>query len=156
MIKKILNAFEQIDNKLENDLVDISVKQSQIMFGFGNSILFKDLNAINSLKNSISITDIVSFQDLLFVRLENLSEDLVDKNSDNSIDTLYSFIFSLAETLCSCPVLEYSVAGSYLKIYLDLPNITSKNLRELDFLLNSEGVLELGGQRPYVLYVRDW
>ena len=156
MIKRVLEAFDEIANQIESDIADISVKQSQIMFGFGNSIPFKDLNTINNLKNSISITDIVSFQDLLFVRLENLSESLIDEKSNNPMNVLYSFIFSLAETLCSCPVLEYSVSGNYLKIYLDLPNVTSKSLRELDLLLNSEGVLELGGQRPYILYVRDW
>lgn len=156
MIKKVLSAFEDISNKIETDLIDISVKQSQMLFGFGNSINFKDLNTINNLKENISVTSIVSFQDLLFLRFENLSEDLVNEDSDNVLDTIYSFIFLLADTLCSCPVLECSVSESYIKIYLDLPNITPKSLRELDFLLNAEGVLELGGQRPYILYVKDW
>ena len=156
MIKKVLLAFEEIATKTESDLVDIGVKQSQIMFGFGNEIPFKDLNVINNLKNNVSITDVVSFQDLLFVRLENLSEDIIDDEPNNPINVLYSFVLLLAQTLCSCPVLEYSVSMNYIKIYLDLPNVTPKNLRELDFLLNAEGVLELGGQRPYLLYVKDW
>ncbi len=155
MIKKVLMAFEDISDKIEEGLIDIAIKQSQIIFGFGNTLSFKDLETINNLKKNISITDIVSFQDMLFVRLENLSEDLIDDEL-NSLNTLYSFIFLLAKTLCSCPVLECSISRDYIKIYLDLPNITSKNLRDLDLLLNVEGVLELGGQRPYILYVKDW
>lgn len=161
LIKKLFKYFDEINEGLENPILEVSVKQSQMVFCFEetNRITIPDLEILNNLCPLMSISEITTFQDMIFVHFENLSESFLkdaDKKNRFAILDLYGFIFSLAKSFCTCPNLEFAISNNYIKIYIDLPNVTVKQTYEMDELLKSDGILELDTQRPYVLYVKDW
>lgn len=155
MLKKILDIVENIKSPLESDLLEISIKKTDISFCFNNQITYHDISTLNQLSNSISITNITSFEDMLFVNFENLSETLIVSEAEGVL-SLYNIIYKLADVLCTCPALQFVVSDLYIKVFIDLPNVTVQNLAEVDKLFDSQGVLELNNARPYVLYVKDW
>ena len=159
MIKTMFEVFDKINSNLENNIAEISFKQSQMSITFEDQtiISWDDLMELQGIENQYSITSISTFNECLHVVFSNLDETLINlKTTVEPYSFLYSFIFNLRETLCSCPALEYVISSNYIKIYLDLPNIHARDIINVDKELNSEGILELSSQRPYLLYVKDW
>lgn len=158
MIRTMFEFFDKINFILENNIAEISFKQSQISITFEDQTIVSldDLMKLQSIESQYSITSISTFNECLHVIFSNLDETLINKVTAEPYSFLYSFIFELKEILCSCPALEYVISSNYIKIYLDLPNIYARNIINVDKKLDSEGVLELSSQRPYLLYVKDW
>lgn len=155
LIKNILDAVTEIKSHLKGDLLEISIKKSDISFCFNNQVSFDDISFLDQLSLSVGVTNITSFEDMLFVNFENLSEDMGNFGEGGFL-FLYNVIYKLSDVLCSCPALQFVVSDLYIKVFIDLPNITVQNLVEVDKLFGSQGVLELNSARPYVLYVKDW
>mgnify|MGYP006391889965 CR=1 FL=1 len=158
MIKTMFEFFDKINSNLENNIAEISFKQSQmsIIFEDQTIVLWDDLMELQRIEDQYAITSISTFNECLHVVFSNLDETLINKVTVEPYSFLYSFIFNLKETLCSCPALEYVISSNYIKIYLDLPNIYARDIVNVDKEINSEGILELSSQRPYLLYVKDW
>lgn len=159
MFKKMFSLFEELSESLDNNnIAEISVKQSMISISFEDMsfLSVNDLDKIDGFCNTLSVSSITTFQDILHVHFANLNEDWFPDSEKCSLAYFYKVIFELRDILCTCPALEYVISSTYLKIYIDLPNIHVKDVGKLDTLFNSEGVLELNNQRPYVLYVKDW
>ena len=158
MIKTMFELFDKINSDLENNIAEISFKQSQMSITFEDQtiVLWDDLMELQCIEDQYAITSISTFNECLHIVFSNLDETLINKVTVEPYSFLYSFIFNLKETLCSCPALEYVISSNYIKIYLDLPNIHAGDIINVDKELNSEGILELSSQRPYLLYVKDW
>ena len=158
MIKTMFEFFDKINSNLENNIAEISFKQSQMSITFEDQtiVLWDDLMALQRIEDQYAITSISTFNECLHVVFSNLDETLINKVTVEPYSFLYSFIFNLKETLCSCPALEYVISSNYIKIYLDIPNIYARDIVNVDKEINSEGILELSSQRPYLLYVKDW
>lgn len=158
MIKTMFEVFDKINSNLENNIAEISFKQSQMSITFEDQtiVLWDDLMELQRIEDQYAITSISTFNECLHVVFSNLDETLINKVTVEPYSFLYSFIFNLKETLCSCPALEYVISSNYIKIYLDLPNIYARDIVNVDKEINSEGILELSSQRPYLLYVKDW
>ena len=158
MIKTMFELFDKINFNLENNIAEISFKQSQMSITFEDQTIVSldDLMELQCIENQYAITSISTFNECLHVIFSNLNETLINKVTVEPYSFLYSFIFDLKEILCSCPALEYVISSNYIKIYLDLPNIYARDIINVDKELNSEGILELSSQRPYLLYVKDW
>ncbi len=158
MIKTMFELFDKINFNLENNIAEISFKQSQMSITFEDQtvVSLDDLMELQCIENQYAITSISTFNECLHVIFSNLDETLINKVTVEPYSFLYSFIFNLKEILCSCPALEYVISSNYIKIYLDLPNIYTRDIINVDKELNSEGILELSSQRPYLLYVKDW
>lgn len=158
LLKKLFAAIEDMNDNLENKIGEISVKYSSISISFSDMSCLKinDFKALNDMFNSISVSSITAFQDEIHVHFEDLSDDIWKGEEENNLYNLYVLILLLREKLCTCPALEYVISESYLKIYVDLPNIHVGNLVDIDKALSSEGIIEFNYQRPYILYVRDW
>lgn len=158
MIKTMFEFFDKINSNLENNIAEISFKQSQMSITFEDQtiVLWDDLMELQRIEDQYAITSISTFNECLHVVFSNLDETLINKVTVEPYSFLYSFIFNLKETLCSCPALEYVISSNYIKIYLDLPNIYARDIVNVDKEINSEGILELSSQRPYLLYVKDW
>lgn len=159
MIKTMFEVFDKINSNLENNIAEISFKQSQMSITFEDQTIvsWDDLMELQDIENQYAITSISTFNECLHVVFSNLDETLINlKTTVEPYSFLYSFIFNLKETLCSCPALEYVISSNYIKIYLDLPNIYARDVINVDKELNSESILELSSQRPYLLYVKDW
>lgn len=158
MIKTMFELFDKINFNLENNIAEISFKQSQMSITFEDQTIVSldDLMELQCIENQYAITSISTFNECLHVIFSNLDETLINKVTVEPYSFLYSFIFNLKEILCSCPALEYVISSNYIKIYLDLPNIYARDIINVDKELNSEGILELSSQRPYLLYVKDW
>lgn len=158
MIKTMFELFDKINFNLENNIAEISFKQSQMSITFEDQTIVSldDLMELQCIENQYAITSISTFNECLHVIFSNLDETLINKVTVEPYSFLYSFIFNLKEILCSCPALEYVISSNYIKIYLDLPNIYARDIINVDKELNSEGILELSSQRPYLLYAKDW
>lgn len=158
MIKTMFELFDKINSNLENNIAEISFKQSQMSITFEDQtiVLWDDLMELQCIEDQYAITSLSTFNECLHVVFSNLDETLINKVTVEPYSFLYSFIFNLKETLCSCPALEYVISSNYIKIYLDLPNIYARDIINVDKEINSEGILELSSQRPYLLYVKDW
>lgn len=158
MIRTMFEVFDKINSNLENNIAEISFKQSQMSITFEDQtiVLWDDLMELQRIEDQYAITSISTFNECLHVVFSNLDETLINKVTVEPYSFLYSFIFNLKETLCSCPALEYVISSNYIKIYLDLPNIYARDIVNVDKEINSEGILELSSQRPYLLYVKDW
>ena len=160
MFKKMFDKFDLINSELDNDITEISIKQSQIVFSFQyGAITMHDLKILDEICHALSITEVAAFQDTIHVRFANLSRELFAESLPSPcpiLTTFYELIFHLQDVLCTCPALEYVISDSYLKVYIDLPNVHVKDIAQLDEMFQAEGVIELNNQRPYVLYVKDW
>ena len=75
--------------------------------------------------------------------------------SNNPFLTLNKLIIEISETICKCPALEIVFSGQYLKCYLDKPGLTTEDLKSYERIFDSEGTLELHGQRPYLLFINE-
>ena len=159
VIHDIFDIVDQLLEPMEYGFTEISVKQSQISFCFNNTISTHDLQVLDSLCESFFVSDITTFQDELYANFNNLSEDFIvpeDIENKNILVFLYKFIIPLKDKLCSCPALQFIVSESYIKVFLDLPNIIIDDLVNVNEIFGANGVLQLNAHRPYVLYVKDW
>ena len=164
MIKDLFSYFSKVNEGLENPILEISIKQSQIVFCFEDlsCITIPDLMTLNDNCCVISATKVTAFQDIIHVHFEGLSDELIlqkEKSKELAeipILNLFDFIFDLRDKLSGCPHLDYAISDDYIKIYIDVPNLSVKQLYDIDKLLKSDGILEINTQRPYVLYVKDW
>ena len=164
MYKDLFDLFKTINKSLDNKICEISVKQSRMSFSFDDMGIIKaeDYKKIDNLCRNYSISEVTAFGNMIHIHFSNLSQSLLSNNliqvkdGCGSLDSFYSLIFELRDRLCTCPALEYVISESYLKIYIDLPNLFVKDIMEVDKLIGLDGILELNNQRPYVLYVKDW
>lgn len=145
----------KIQEELDGELLEISVKRSEMSFCFDSQVSYHDVTKLNDLSFSMGVTNITSFENMLFVNYENLSEGLVTMEMEGVL-FLYSLIYKLRDILCTCPALQFVVSDVYIKVFIDLPGIKVEDLVKLDTLFDSKGSLELNNARPYVLYVKDW
>lgn len=158
MLKKLFSAIDLINEHLDNKILEIGVRQSMMVFSFQEENLLKieDLNKIDNFCDNYSVSELTAFQDKIYVHFSNLSEEIISDSDNCTFTIFYKFIQELKNILCTCPALEYVISDSYVKIYIDLPNIYAKDVVSVDKLLDASGILELNNQRPYVLYVKDW
>lgn len=158
MLSAIFRAFQDLNKRLDNNIVEISVMRSQMLFGFEDSqIIYRhDIEKLDGYNKVVNFSDIGCIENNMLLSFRGLNEDLMNSlDSDDDFKTLYSFILFLRDTICQCPALEYVASSNYIKIFLDVPNLTLKNLTKIDEFLGQEGYLELGAPRPYLLYVSD-
>ena len=157
-LKTLFEEFDKIDDKLSNNIAEISIKQSRIAITFEDQTVLDmgDIYALDGLEAQFSISNIATFDECLYVIFENLDTQLINTIQVKPFSMLYAFIFDLKEYLCSCPALEYVISSNYVKVYLDLPNINIPDLMKVDDKLGQQSVFQLTSQRPYLLYVKDW
>ena len=150
MISKIFEVFEKANSLLSSDIIEISVKVSQIaiMFDSTTALPMSDIIKLDDMWDNVFVTDITTFDDSLFVSYRDLNEDTFEP-------TLFKLITKLREVLCTCPAMECVISESYVKIYLNLPNIKVHDVYEVDKFLKSEGYLEINNTRPYILYINE-
>ena len=158
-LKVMFEAFDTINNiQGVEDIREISVHQNQISFLFTstNIVYMKIIDEIEKIIYPIEIDDITLFEDSLIASCRDLT-GLKPDNNDYTANPLCLFkcvINELSKTVCSCPALEFVLSDTYLKCYIDKPNIPLQDIAKLDKIFDSRGILELSGQRPYVLYVK--
>ena len=158
MIARAFKAFKGINNLLEDDIAEISIKRSQIMFTFvdGTLVQFSDIMKLQTLDSKISVCDITCFNNNIYVAIRDLDENLMLSEIDNKLlKDIYNIIVVLRDNLCTCPALEYILAEGYIKVFVDLPNIQVSDLSRLNDILQQDAFLELGADRPYLLYVNE-
>lgn len=158
MIEELFKSFDELNTILENKISVISVRRSRITFDMedSNILMRKDFDIIDNFCQDSFINEITTFQDTLFISTNDLPEDFFEKNKDNSLAKIYSFILELRSMLCTCPALEFQISSNYIKIYIDIPNLFIKDLLAVDKFLKRDGIIEVSNQRPYLLYVKDW
>ena len=160
MMKKLFKIYNTLNDKIqENEIKEISIKQSQIQFTFitGNILSLRDILALESKAKYAQATDITVFQEsliLTFRELENVHENI--EKTDNIFGTFTKLITDLAEAVCTCPNLEVTISENYIKFYIDKPNMELDALQQVDKLLNAKSQLELNCSRPYLLYIKDY
>lgn len=161
MFKEMLESFERLSEGLDNPISEILVSHSKIDLVLENrsTISRNDFNIIDSYDKSLSISEIDVFEDELHVLFHDVDAvfDGEKKNKkDKDIFTVYSFILKLREIMCTCPILQFAISSTYVKVFLDVPDVTAHKIVGVDDLLQQEGSLVFAINRPYVLYVKDW
>lgn len=153
-LDSIFKIYARVENILdeENELLDIIVNKDQISFRCRNYLEFIKLDALKPLMGLLP-KDISIFSDNLYISYRGISEEI--ENASNDVKMLKDVIDLISEKICQCPILEMVITDYYVKVYIDKPNIKIKDLAGLDEIFESEGVLETGEQRAYVIYVKE-
>lgn len=150
MKKKIFQSFDSVNQQMEETLLEVSVKHSRIQFCFDGKISLSDCLKLHEFYDMFGVQDIMAFDNMLYVEIKQ-NEDFESKK----VNDFYKLILELREVLCSCPMLEFVVSDTYIKIFLDVPHVTVENLVKVDELLSDTGIVEVTAlPRPYLLYVR--
>ena len=157
MLKKAFHALSELNSQLENNIVEISVKSSQMVLSFDEDYIIRrpDILTIDSLDTILSISYITCFNDKIFVTFEGLDDSIMKASTCSHLQNIYAIISMLREELCSCPALEFIISEQYLKIFLDIPNVQVSNMFHLNVEFSQDGFLELGADRPYLLYINE-
>lgn len=156
MLKELFQCIDTINENIDGKVFEILVRQSNIFISLERKdfVLFNDIQALNNLfSENYSVTSINNIDNQITICFDNLSEDVVD---DSVLGRLHKVIFNMAEVLCSCPALSYAISDSYVKIYIDIPNLHISNVNNVKKFFNSDGVIEIGSHTPYLLFVKDW
>lgn len=158
-LKMLFDAFEKLNNHSEQQkILEVSIQHNQITLLFdSNNIIYMDtLSEIEEIIAPVEITDITVFENGLRASCRDLTAlkptgKVINKNPF----CLFKYVIDqIREIVCKCPALEFTITESYIKCYIDKPNMPLTDLVKLDDVFNEAGTLELGHQRSYVLYVR--
>lgn len=154
----LFNSFKSINEILEGELLEISVRRHQISYIFGgNSIGLKDIKTlIDTMKKYEINSSYLTVQDdnYVFITFEGWY-----KNSETDgryIDNVFKmYIDEIADKICTCPALEFVVSAQYIKCFLDKGGLTVDDLSSYEELMGAKGSLELTPQRPYLLFINE-
>lgn len=159
IIKNAFTAINKLNDRLNNQTIEISIKRSQFELTFEAHaiITVEDLASLsNVFGDSLDFTDITCFNDRLFVSYRGLEDSFMeDKNVSNIFKDIYKLIIVLRDKLCTCPALECILSPEYIKIFIDVPNIQLSNINAVSDILEQDPFLELGADRPYLLYINE-
>ena len=155
-LKKLFEQVNFINDMIEADLLEISVKRHQITLMFDNKMM--SVNTINSLlsmcnKETEEQSFLASDNESFYFTIGNLSLDDIDKKN-----VFYPFLYvidQMANKICTCPALEFIISSQYMKCFLDKPGLKASDLLEYEKILDAKGLgeLELHPQRPYLLFL---
>lgn len=156
-LDKLFEMVKRLNDILDGQLLEVSVKQHQITISVKEAILH-----FNHIKDLLlfSIHDDVSFisvnNDILYLTFGGLSVEEVDSTKP-IFKTFINIISQFAEKVCTCPSLEFIISPQYLKCFLDKPGLGIKDLKEYENILDAKGKgeLELHPQRPYLLFINE-
>lgn len=150
---KLFNVFNGLRGDLEeNSILEISVKQDQISLLLKEPMLnFKDFSVINDYIEKGDVYTILT-QEQLYVMID---DPVFSEKTSSPFAYLMQIIQKMAEEICTCPVLEYSVTDTYIKCFLDKPGLKIDDLHKYEEILEVVGdaELELHAQRPYLLFI---
>lgn len=155
-IKKLFEQINVINNMIDADLLEVSVKKHQITLVLNNKMIgFDTINSLLDMckKDVQEESFLANNNDNFYFTIGNLSLDNLDKNN-----IFYPFIYvidQMAQHVCSCPALEFTISSQYLKCYLDKPGLKVSDLSNYEKILKAKdlGELELHPQRPYLLFL---
>ena len=154
---QIANIFSQISDMTHNTLSEISIKKSRINFEFLEPSIVHISNIMNLLQD-----DLIDEDKLYFTALEghiHLTYDCGDIVANDNVPNsslfkpLFDLLKEIGEHICQCPALEYIIAQDYVKVFIDKPNMESRDLFDLEKVFDQSFVLELQKQRPYCLFI---
>lgn len=156
-INKVFELFDETNKILDGQVLEISVKMHQITISMKDTMI--DMNYIFSLlfklfekKFPFGVNVSVN-KDILYLTIP-IESDM--KNMTDFFSDFINIINEMEKEICSCPSLEYVVADSYVKCFLDKPGTKINDLKTYEKILGAEdiGELELHPQRPYLLFIR--
>lgn len=149
----IFKEFDKVNRAAKASKIDeISVHKGQIGIHFtgSNLVFIEDIKNIEKIAK-VESTDVSTFDGELYLSFREIEGDI-----KNPFGMFLKTLSDISDIVCTCPALEIMITDSYIKCYIDKPNVELKNLAKLDNVFQAEGVLELLHQRPYVLYVRPF
>lgn len=155
MIDEAFQSFYSIDQLLESEVMEISVKRSQLVFTFLDELMITmdDLLVLNKLDDNLTVSDITCFQNRLYIAIRNI--DPAKVKGDSIFYPLMTVITHLRDLVCSCPALEYVISKEYIKVFLDVPNIKVSDLMKTFDVFKQDPFVELTGDRPYLLFINE-
>ena len=156
VINSLFKIAKSIDETLDGQLLEISVKRHQITISIKESMLYFPA-AYSIIKSTTKLSEsfISTKDDVIYFTLGGLSID--DLSEKDILYPLMCVIEDFAEQICTCPALEFVLSTQYVKCFLDKPGLRVENLIEYERILKAEGKgeLELHPQRPYLLFIND-
>lgn len=138
------------------NIKEISVKQHQIDIRLDERDFCYFSDVLPFVEDDLTDPDaayVATGQDGMHLIIEINSDE--PKAPLSMFNTFVQVIRFLADKVCKCPSLEFAISGQYLKFYLDKPGITLEELTIVEQLFNSKCTLELGIQRPYILFINE-
>ena len=151
---EIFHSIEEMFHS-ENRLIEISIKQDIIKLYFLEKDTFY-FNDVLSLANddliNIESTYLLFHNDVSIV-VEDIPKDV--DTSQSKFKDLINVIHYLADHICRCPSLEFTISSQYIKFYLDKPGIKTSEICKVEDLFNAECTLELHLDRPYALFINE-
>lgn len=156
MINQVFKGIQTINSLLDADIMEVSVKASQVVLTFYNEIIISmnDLRILDMIGENLKITDVTCFQNRLYVSFRDM-DDLDTLGENSEFVCFKDLIVKLRDLLCTCPALEYVASAEYLKIFLDLPNVRVSDLCKLSDTFDQDPFIEFSGDRPYLLFINE-
>lgn len=153
----MFGLFDKIQELIQNShIVEISVKQHHINIILKESDIcsFSDILSISQDDLIVPDSSYVTLgTDYIVLSIENIPDD-VDSIQSNFKEFVQVIRF-LADNICRCPALEFVISAHYLKFYLDKPGLKLEDLQKVETLFDNKCTLELGVQRPYLLFINE-
>ena len=147
---ELFEEFKQINEKLELDLLEISVRKHQISYIFaGSTIGLQDIETLTCLTQNYNIR-----QSYLVVQEENFVIFTFERWEDEK-SPFKKYIIEIGEKVCQCPALEFVVSNQYIKCFLDKGGLTVDDLVAYEKIMGVSGTLEMAPPRPYMLFINE-
>lgn len=148
---ELFNEFKKISERLELELLEISVRQHQISYIFaGSTIGLQDIETLTCITQQYNVRQ--SY--LLTAQEENFIICTFEKWEDEN-SPFKKYIMKIAENVCQCPALEFVVCGQYVKCFLDKGGLTVDDLVAYEKVMGTSGTLEMTPPRPYMLFINE-
>lgn len=154
-IENVFEDFRIVNNKLVDDISELSIKQSRITFVFTDgSVLYSNV-ILELLDDSLVEPDMLymtAFDGVVKLTIDTTNISLDKIPEDSLFKDFFDLIDELGEHVCKCPSLEYVVSDKYVKVFIDKPSMSLKSLNDLGKVFDSDFTFELNKQRPYILF----
>lgn len=155
-IEDLFNSFQEIDEKINGDVLEISVKQHQVTISLQESLAyFNDINTLLKMYTSDN-SFITSRNDIIYITFSDINrDDLISEENDFYL--FMKIIEEMSDKICACPSLEFIISKEYIKCFLDKPGLRANDLIKYEEILGAKGKgeLELHPQRPYLLFINE-
>lgn len=149
-MNELFNEFNDINQKLEQELIEISVRQHQISYIFeGNTLGLKDIETLTCLTLNYDL-------DRSYLMTQEGDFLVVTFDSWEDKSTFFKkYIKEISDKICQCPAIEFVVSAQYIKCYLDKGGLTVDDLVAYEKIMGATGTLEVTTQRPYLLFINE-
>lgn len=153
MMLRIKGIYNNILQNLENSesLSGIKITNSQVsaIISSGDTLNFADARYFDGILK----TEFLHFVEdkFIFSCYDCDEKEIYKQGEDDDILFLRDICSQLQEYICSCTGNEILITENELAVFLDIPDISVDQLKNINSIFNEDGVI-IFNDRPYISY----